>query len=179
MKMYAYKIVLAGSGACGKSSSLQRFITGNFSEQTSITIGCEFSVGNIKIDGENVTLQIWDFGGEERFRFMLPSYCLGAKGCLLYFDLKRLYTFDELDEWMEIIREKTKDIPIILLGTKYDLLDGSVYIDQIMPRIKQFMEKYGIKEYYSISSKTGKNVKESFEALSKFILEGDKNKSKI
>ncbi|MHA1340002.1 MAG: Rab family GTPase [Promethearchaeota archaeon] len=168
---FLFKVILAGSGGCGKTTLLNRFTTGKFITDTKMTIGVDFAVHYLKIpEYGTVTLQIWDFGGEERFRIMLPSFCVGATGCLLFFDLMRPNTFHELGEWIEIIRKNTDNIPIILLGSKYDLLkdpsDLSVSTDEIL----NFMKAYNINGYLNTSSKTGLNVKEAFEKLTLLML---------
>ena len=123
---YLFKIILAGSGGCGKTTLLNRYTTGQFNTDTKMTIGVDFAVHYLELNEDKgaATLQIWDFGGEERFRTMLPSFCQGASGALLFFDLARTHTFYELDEWINIIRRNTHDIPIIMLGAKYDLIMG-------------------------------------------------------
>ena len=123
---YLFKIILAGSGGCGKTTLLNRYTTGQFNSDTKMTIGVDFAVHYLELSEDKgaATLQIWDFGGEERFRTMLPSFCQGASGALLFFDLVRTHTFYELDEWINIIRRNTHNIPIILLGAKYYLIES-------------------------------------------------------
>ena len=169
---FLFKIILAGSGGCGKTTLMTRYTTGAFTSNTKMTIGVDFAIHHLKLPGVGkITLQIWDFGGEERFREMLPSFCLGASGCLLFFDLLRPHTFHELDEWIKIIRDNTNDIPIILLGTKYDLIESEEEISISQDLIDEFMKNNNIKQFLYVSSKTGLNVKESFEGLSKLMLE--------
>jgi len=172
-RTYLFKIILAGNGGCGKTTLLNRYTTGQFNLGTKMTIGVDFAVSSAPLpkgDG-NATLQIWDFGGEQRFRTMLPSFCQGASGALIFFDLTRPFTFYGLGEWVEIIRRNTKDIPLILLGAKYDLIEGpDLYMDIDTQEIFSFMKEHKIKGYLSVSSKTGLNVNESFENLTKQML---------
>lgn len=173
---YLFKIVLAGSGGCGKTTLLNRFTTGNFTSSTKMTIGVDFAVHYIKLkDVGTVTLQIWDFGGESRFRTMLPSFCLGASGCLLFVDLVRPQTFHDLNDWIDIIRSNTKSIPIILLGTKYDLIESPEDFQLDVEDIKAFMKDNNIVGYLNVSSKSGLNVKEAFASLTKSIINKKQN----
>ena len=96
---------------------------------------------------------------------MLPSFCQGASGALLFFDLVRTHTFYELDEWLHIIRRNTRDIPIILLGAKYDLIESPTDLNIDPQQIMSFIKYNKIDGYLSISSKTGLNVNESFDKL--------------
>ncbi|MBD3351755.1 MAG: GTP-binding protein [Candidatus Lokiarchaeota archaeon] len=168
---FLFKIVLAGSGGCGKTSFVTRFTTGQFKIDTKMTIGVDFAVHYLNIpERGTVTLQIWDFGGEERFRTMLPSFCLGASGCLLFFDLMRPNTFYELDEWIQIIRNNTKNASIILLGSKYDLLESPDDLAIKTQDIIDFIKEKSINGYLNVSSKSGLNVKKAFEKLTRLML---------
>ena len=168
---FLFKIILAGSGGCGKTTLLNRFTTGTFSQNTKMTIGVDFAVYYVDVpDKGRATLQIWDFGGEERFRTMLPSFCLGAGGCLLFFDLMRPHTFYELLDWIKIIKDNTKNIPIILLGTKYDLLTSPSDLGVSVDEIVKLISTQSIQGYLNVSSKSGMNVKESFVKLTELML---------
>jgi small GTP-binding protein len=169
---YLFKIILAGSGGCGKTTLLNRYTTGQFNSDTKMTIGVDFAVHYTDLgdDQSRATLQIWDFGGEERFRTMLPSFCQGASGALLFFDLVRTHTFYELDEWIHIIRNNTREIPIILLGAKYDLILRPSDLNIDPQQIISFIKLNKIDGYLSISSKTGYNVNESFNQLTKLMV---------
>ncbi|MHA1727743.1 MAG: Rab family GTPase [Promethearchaeota archaeon] len=168
---YLFKMLLAGAGGCGKTTFLNRFTKGNFSSNTKMTIGVDFAVHFLEIPAYgNVTLQIWDFGGEARFRTMLPSFCLGASGCLMLFDLVRLYTFYELQDWLKIIKSNTNNIPIILLGSKFDLLDSSENLAIKPDEISEFIKENNLSGYFNISSKSGKNIQESFRRIAELML---------
>ncbi|MHA1487682.1 MAG: roadblock/LC7 domain-containing protein, partial [Promethearchaeota archaeon] len=84
-----FKIIIFGDVGCGKRTLTQRFVTNSFvSNQTiTMTIGVDFEVKSISVDGQKVKLQIWDFGGEERFRFLLRTYVRGARGALFLYDI--------------------------------------------------------------------------------------------
>lgn len=167
---YLFKMLLAGSGGCGKTTLLKTYTSGTFTTDTKMTIGVDFSVNYLDIPEGKVTLQIWDFGGEERFRTMLSSFCLGSSGCLLFFDLLRPHTFYELNEWIKIIRSNTTNIPIILLGTKYDLLESIQDLGVDTNSMIEWIKNNGINAYLNISSKTGMNVQEAFEKLTRLMI---------
>ena len=73
MKKYILKILLAGEGGVGKTTLLHRYVEGKFSAETRMTIGVEFFLKEVEIDSHYCTLQLWDFGGQERFRFLLEE----------------------------------------------------------------------------------------------------------
>ncbi len=173
---YLFKLIIAGSGGSGKTTLLQRFTTGLFSGGTKMTIGVDFSVTTCSTKYGQTTLQIWDFGGEERFRTMLPSFCLGSSGCLMLFDPTRPQTFHDLDEWIDIVRNNTKDIPIILLSSKQDLIDEGHSYTIPQEDIDGFVEKHKLRGFIKVSSKTGFMVKESFGNVSEMMIERNMGK---
>ncbi|TFH30686.1 MAG: GTP-binding protein [Promethearchaeota archaeon] len=134
-KKYVFKVLVAGQGGVGKTTLLTRAVTGKFVQNTSMTIGVEFHLLNGSIgpkdhpDSLDVVGQLWDFGGQERFRFMLDSYVAGARGALLLYDLTRLRTLDGLEEWVDIIRKQDPNLPILFVGTKIDRVDDITVTD--------------------------------------------------
>jgi len=166
-KTKVFKTIIAGDGGVGKTTMLHRYIKGRFIENMQMTIGVEFFLKELKVEGEEVILQIWDFGGQERFRFLLESYAMGAKGALLLFDLTRPITLENLEQWVNICRAQNPDLPILFIGSKLDLA-GSINISE--DYIFQFQEENNFFNFLKISSKTGENVGLVFELLAKEIL---------
>jgi small GTP-binding protein len=163
------KLVVAGEGGVGKTTLIRRYVDGVFHD-SKLTVGTAFAAKTLTInDGgysTQIKLQLWDFGGEKRFRFLLPKFCLGARGAMLAFDLNRFSTFLKLDEWLKLIRENTEDIPIIVIGTKADLhraVDRKEVID--------YAKSNGLKAYFETSSKDDVNVTPAFEYIAKQMFE--------
>jgi small GTP-binding protein len=134
-----------------------------------LTIGVDFHVKTIDLHGKKIKLQIWDVGGEERFRFLLPTYCLGANAAFLLYDVTRSPTLDNIGEWTNIVNQKSGNIPIMLIGSKIDIEDDQ----REVPREYgiQVAEKNNMASFGEISSKTGKNVNKTFEVLTELTLE--------
>ncbi|MBY9006717.1 MAG: GTP-binding protein [Candidatus Lokiarchaeota archaeon] len=167
-KKFILKILTAGEGGVGKTTFLHRFVDGIFLKGTHMTIGVEFFLKDIDIEGNDITLQLWDFGGQERFRFLLDSYALGAKGAFYVFDLTRFMTLNRIEHWLKICRSNNPKIPIVILGTKLDLEHSISVKDSYIMQLK---ERYGLIEYYKISSKTGENIDKAFDTIARKILE--------
>ena len=165
---FILKILTAGEGGVGKTTLLHRYVEGKFSAETRMTIGVEFFLKETEIDGKQCTLQLWDFGGQERFRFLLESYVLGAKGALLMFDLTRMMTLENLEQWLNIVRKGDPNLPVLFLGTKLDLAD-EIQVDDDYAR--SFLQEYNLIDFLKISSKTGENVMDAFNILTQKILE--------
>jgi Ras-related protein Rab-11B len=163
MLVIPHKIMVAGDGGVGKTTLLRKFVSGTFSTDTHMTIGIEFHVKQVVFNGQKYTLQLWDLGGQERFRFMLNSYCLGAHGALLLFDLTRMSSLDSLQEWVsEVLRKQNPALPILFCGTKADVVgERSVPRDLAVSTAKS-LNCFG---YVELSAKTGQNVELAFDLL--------------
>ena len=119
------------------------------------------------MDGKTIKLQIWDVGGEERFRFLLSTYCLGANAAMIIYDITNSKTLDQITEWTKIVREKASDIPIMLIGNN---LDSEEFSELKREEGIEIAKKYNLSSYCEISTKTGQNVEKSFESLTEFLL---------
>jgi small GTP-binding protein len=168
-KVFYKKIITAGDGAVGKTTLLHRYLEGKFLVDTKMTIGVEFFVKEICIEGITYKLQLWDLGGEKQFRFILKDYVSGANGALLMFDLTRVQTLYGIDDWVEIIRQENPNLPILFIGTKLDLMTNNITLDDRYAL--SYKEKYNFIEYLKTSSKTGTNINEAIEILTRKIIE--------
>ena len=166
-KSIVLKVLTAGEGGVGKTTLLHRYVEGKFSSETKMTIGVEFFLKELMIDDQKVLLQLWDFGGQERFRFLLKSYVIGARGALLMFDLTRAMTLEKIQQWVNICRRENPNLPILFLGSKADLADDiNISKDYIMA----YKEQFNLYDYLEVSSKTGKNVESAFVSVTREIL---------
>lgn len=121
-----YKIVIVGDEQVGKTSLIRRFVEDKFSESYVQTLGFEISVKSVPLAPNHVVvLSLWDVGGEARFKHLQKRYYEGARGIVVAFDATRLETLDHVPEWVALVREVlTNDVPLVLVGTKLDLLTG-------------------------------------------------------
>jgi len=160
-----YKIIVAGQGAVGKTTMLKRYQSGKFIPAIT-TIGVNFIVKEYEIGNRTLTLSIWDYAGEQRFQALFPSYCNGSSGSLVVYDLSRPQTMEELEPWINIIREQNGDIPVILIGAKKDTVED--YPDKfefLLDQSRDYVKKMNLKSFYFCSSKTGEGVDEIFDFL--------------
>jgi len=172
MSDISFKVVVFGDGGVGKTTLINRYTTGVFSESTTITIGVDFYVKKIEIEGIHVSLQLWDFMGEDRFRVLLPGFVIGAEGGLFIYDITRYSSFKNITTWTsvfkECIDESERPIPLLLVGSKIDLASfravDSFYGKKLAEQKEQF------KTYIECSSKTGKNVDLIFTTLAREML---------
>ena len=162
-----FKVVIFGDAGCGKTTLRKRFMTNKFISSSQHTIGVDFETKLLEIDGKEVKLLIWDFGGEERFRFLFPSYIYGAMGGILMYDITNSSSFSHTIDWLTIIRQAKQRFPIILLGAKRDLSD---FREVSWGEGYELAKSMGLNEFNECSSKTGENVQESFANLARLML---------
>jgi Ras-related protein Rab-6A len=160
-------MLLLGDAAVGKTSLTHRYITGVFVDSPRLTIGVDFFSKKVRLEnGKKVKLQIWDFGGEDRFRFLLPTYSKGSNAALFLYDITSPKTLDSLPAWLEVVRENAGQIPIILVGAKKDLEE---HRQVTLEQGQEVAKKYALSHFIELSSKTGENVEESFKIISNLL----------
>lgn len=115
------KIVLTGDSKTGKSSFLTRILKNEFNIETKSTIGVEFGRKIVNINGTNICIQIWDTAGQERFRAITSAYYRGAHGVIVLYDISSRSSFDNVDKWVNEIRNHVPDVNIVLVANKIDL----------------------------------------------------------
>ncbi len=167
-----FKVCFFGDGGVGKTTLIGRYLTGIFKTNQSITIGVDFHVKKIKIDNKLVSLQIWDFAGEDRFRFLLPSYVVGASGGIFMYDVTRYTSLKNFPEWIEIFKKgfvgvKDKQLPVIMVGSKLDLSYKRAVSSKEAYDLAKKENLYG---YIECSSKDGRNIEDIFTEIAKLML---------
>jgi len=164
---YTFKLIIAGDGGVGKTTLVNRYVSGTFREDSRITLGVQFMVKRLVVNDNPVDLQIWDFGGEDRFRFILSSYCMGAHGALFMYDITNPASLYHMDNWMLLLRSQNGKFPVMASGTKADLN----YARKVeMTEAVKITGKYGITEVVEVSSKTGQNVDLLFDGICQLMI---------
>jgi len=167
MYEFIFKVVIFGEGGCGKTSLRKRFITNVFNSNCQKTIGVEFVTKEIDFDGREVKLMIWDFAGEERFRYMFPQYIYGAMGGILMYDISDYSSFSRIGKWLSLINGTNQKFPIILLGGKSDL----DFIREISKKEgKKFAKSMNLNGFLECSSKNCEHIKEAFALITRIMV---------
>uniref|UniRef100_A0A3P8U278 Zgc:171927 n=1 Tax=Amphiprion percula TaxID=161767 RepID=A0A3P8U278_AMPPE len=124
---YLFKLLLIGDSGVGKSCLLLRFADDTYTESYISTIGVDFKIRTIDMDGKMVKLQIWDTAGQERFRTITSSYYRGAHGIIIVYDVTEQESFNNVKQWLdEIDHYACENVSRLLVGNKSDLVSKKV-----------------------------------------------------
>ena len=159
---FTFKVILLGDASVGKTRFTKRYCINLFNPSERLTIGVDFYVKTIDLHGKKIKLQIWDIGVEERFRFLLPTYCLGANAAFILYDITRPQTLDSISEWTNIVLQKGGFIPIGLVGMQlHKEIDRKATREEALKKVKRLNMDF----YVEASAKTGQNIEKIFQVL--------------
>jgi small GTP-binding protein len=157
--MISKKIILTGSFGVGKTSLFNKFIYNKFDDKYLTTIGVKVNKKSIEIEGEEVSLLLWDIAGEVSQDKIPNSYFLGSSGIIYVFDLTRPSTYRNIASDIEHLQTMANDAIIKIVGNKSDLVTP----DQIAEIKGTIQTPWDI----ITSAKTGENVDDLFYNLGK------------
>lgn len=163
---YLFKLLLIGDSGVGKTCVLFRFSEDAFNTSFISTIGIDFKIRTIELDGKKIKLQIWDTAGQERFRTITTAYYRGAMGIMLVYDITNEKSFENIKNWIRNIEENASaDVEKMLLGNKCELNEKRQVSRE---RGEALAIEYGIK-FMETSAKASINVEEAFYTLARDI----------
>jgi Ras-related protein Rab-1A len=159
---YLFKLLLIGDSGVGKSCLLLRFADDTYTESYISTIGVDFKIRTIEMEGKTIKLQIWDTAGQERFRTITSSYYRGAHGIIVVYDVTDQESFDNVKQWLqEIDRYACEKVNTLLVGNKSDLTTKRVVS---YDAAKEFADSVEM-EFLETSAKNSTNVEKAFMAM--------------
>ncbi|XP_033726379.1 ras-related protein Rab-8A isoform X1 [Pecten maximus] len=163
---YLFKLLLIGDSGVGKTCVLFRFSEDAFNSTFISTIGIDFKIRTIELDGKKIKLQIWDTAGQERFRTITTAYYRGAMGIMLVYDITNEKSFENIRNWIRNIEEHaSQDVEKMILGNKCDMNDKRMVSKE---RGEQLAIEHGIK-FMETSAKASINVEDAFFTLARDI----------
>lgn len=161
---YKLNLILAGNAETGKTSVLRRFTDpeGELSTTYISTIGVDYKAHYVPLDDDKVKLQIWDTGGEKRYRAITSAYYRGADGVMVFYDVTRQDTFDDVAYHLDTVRKiRNTNITLMLVGNKCDMSEERVIEYETA---KDFADVNDI-NFLEISAKDGNNVEFLFVTM--------------
>ncbi|KAK4336814.1 hypothetical protein RND71_043693 [Anisodus tanguticus] len=168
---HLFKLLIIGDSGVGKSSLLLRFGDNTFNGSYITTIGVDFKIKTIEIDGEKIKLQIWDTAGQERFRTITSTYYRGTHGVIVVYDVTKPETFINIKRWLHEIDQNCDVVNRILVGNKNDNPDRKeVQTDDA----QKFAASLNI-QLFETSAKENINVEEMFFCITRMLLKNKKN----
>jgi Ras-related protein Rab-1A len=173
---YLFKIILIGNSGVGKTCLMKRYTDETYNFTQLSTIGVDFKIKTVEVEGEKIKLQIWDTAGQERFRAIISNYYRGAHGIIMVFDVGNRDSFDNLGEWLSEVKKHTSEnVEMVILGNKCDKRGERDDKERIVVNeedVSGFLETSGIEaRYFATSAKENINVNESFKYLTERLYE--------
>jgi Ras-related protein Rab-35 len=150
----------------GKSSLLLRFADNTFSGSYITTIGVDFKIKTVSLDGQKVKLQIWDTAGQERFRTITSTYYRGTHGVIVVYDVTNGESFANVKRWLHEIEQNCDVVNRVLVGNKNDTPDRKVVLTEDAQRFADTMNI----QLFETSAKDNINVEEMFMAITRLVL---------
>ena len=163
--MVQKKVCMLGSFSVGKTSLVRRFVESMFSDAYLTTVGVKIDKKPLQVDGNDLTLMLWDIYGEDDFQKMRMSYLRGASGFLLVVDGTRHASLDKVLSIKEEADKALGPVNSVLALNKCDLMEQW--------EIDAEKEKELHDRGWSIirtSAKTGEGVEELFTTLARAML---------
>eukprot|EP00047_Mylnosiga_fluctuans_P003512 m.229505 g.229505 ORF g.229505 m.229505 type:complete len:227 (-) comp11916_c0_seq1:86-766(-) len=155
------KVLIVGNGAVGKSSMIQRYCKGIFTNEYRKTIGVDFLDKKIKIDNYDLRMMIWDTAGQDEFTSITKAYYRDAEACVVAFSTTDRASFEAVENWIKKVEEEVGSIPMILIQNKIDLVDKAVVTPE---EAKALAEKVKLK-FVCTSVQENYNVDQVFQYL--------------
>lgn len=167
------KVLLIGDSGVGKSCLLVRFVEDKFSPSFITTIGIDFKIKTVDVNGKKIKLQLWDTAGQERFRTITTAYYRGAMGIILVYDVTDERSFTNINQWFKTVNDHANDdAQLLLVGNKCDMDTRLVTYEQGEALAKEL----GL-PFIEASAKDDTNVNDIFFTLAQLIQEKiDNNK---
>ena len=165
------RLLLLGDSAVGKSSLLLRFCEDRFESNFVITIGVDYKVRTLQLDGKLLRLQVWDTAGQERFRTITPAYYRRAMGVLVIFDITNRKSFENVEYWLRNLEDHgDAKVRRVLVGNKGDL-SGRRKV--ALEEASALAQRHSM-PYFEVSAKDNTNVEKVFQSVAKAVAETHK-----
>ena len=159
---YSLKVVVVGDSGVGKTCLLIRFIRDLWDEDSQPTLGVEFMTKIVQTEKHRIQLQLWDTAGQELFRSVTRGYYRGSAGALLVFDLTNRDSFENINRWLQDVKDVARsDVVTLLIGNKSDLCADKRQVTK--EEAEEFAKQHNM-QYFETSAKTGDEIANAINA---------------
>ncbi|XP_061890412.1 ras-related protein Rab-15 [Entelurus aequoreus] len=166
-----FRLLLLGDSGVGKTCLLCRFTDNEFHPSHISTIGIDFKMKTLLIDGIKVRIQIWDTAGQERYQTITKQYYRRAQGIFLVYDITSERSFQHIMKWASDVDEYAPDkVQKILVGNKADEADKRQVATEQGVKLAR---AYGM-DFFETSAFTSRNITEAFTRLAEQVLAANK-----
>ena len=156
------KVILIGDSAVGKTNIMNKYLKGQFIENSRATVGVEFGSKLFNVSGHNIKAQIWDTAGQEKYKAITSAYYKGSKGAFIVYDITRRDTFDNVDKWINDLKSiGDPKVNIMLIGNKSDLED---HREVLKEQGEEKAKSFGC-AFLETSALNGDNIEKGFELM--------------
>jgi small GTP-binding protein len=175
---YSFKFVVVGDHEVGKTSIIRRFVERKFSADYRATIGLNILAHNFLLEGNEISLTLWDLGAQEFFKRYRKIYYTGAEAAFIVYDLTNRESFENVKNWYKELTEFIidKDIPIVIVANKLDLADKRVISREEGTQFVNLSDS-GL-SYIETSALSGENVQDAFKLIAYHYILRSKQKAK-
>jgi small GTP-binding protein len=156
---------MLGSFSVGKSSLVRKYVTTVFDERYLTTIGVKVDKKIVQVNGQDVTLVLWDIHGDDIYQRMQMNYLRGMSGYLLVVDGTRRQTLIDALSLSERVMKEIGKVPAVLVLNKSDLMDQWEIDDGQQAKL--------VKDGWTVirtSARTGDAVEKAFQQLTEAML---------
>lgn len=170
-----FKIIIIGDSGVGKSCFFMQFTEGNFKDDHNVTIGVEYGARVLKVGDKLIKLELWDTAGQEAFRAITRSFYRNANGVILMYNLTRLDSFENLEDWLREVRTNSApDITVLVVGNMLDLADEEREVETAAG--ENFVKDNRLDGFTEASAKTSEHVNEAFVKIAEILQKKHPNK---
>uniref|UniRef100_A0A8C6U323 Ras-related protein Rab-15 n=1 Tax=Neogobius melanostomus TaxID=47308 RepID=A0A8C6U323_9GOBI len=167
-----FRLLMFGDSGVGKTSMLRRFTESEFESSHISTIGVDFKMKTLEIDGVQVRVQIWDTAGQERYQTITKQYYRRAQGIIFVYDITNASSFQRISKWVGDVDEFSPHrVQRILVGNKTDEKPNRQVSQE---QGKTLAKSYGM-DFFETSASANTNITESFTRVTELVLQAHKS----
>ena len=159
----AIKVALLGDSSVGKTAICNSLMNIEFSQDMLSTIGSDKLETKFPLkNGNEIKLILWDTAGQERFRSVALKAIKAVQGIVVVFDVTVRKSFENIDSWLEEIKNNFTNPSLVLFGNKVDMDKEKWEVTK--EEVEQYAKKMNL-QYFETSAKTKKGLNEGFSYI--------------